>query len=84
MLKIRKGNVIYKIEKEHVDGFLRQGFEIVEILAHERETHKSEAQIIRGRTLMQLRKDDLKDLAWVRNIELNGDETINELRNILR
>lgn len=84
MLKIKKDNVIYRIDKEYANNFLARGFEIVEDLTVETPKGKAEAEIMAGRTLLHMRKLELKDLAELRGLKLSGEETINELRALLK
>ncbi len=84
MIKIRKHNVIYQIDRDLVDLYLRKGFHVVNDDGIEIELQLTEEEFREQKEFKKFTKKELLKLAKIMNYPLVGDETINELRRILK
>lgn len=83
MIKIRKDNIVYKIDKRYVDNYLRKGFEIIETPKIVEEV-TTEVELRAVKDVGKMTKIELIELANTMGLTLTGKEKINDLRRLLR
>lgn len=91
MIKIRKLNTVYRIDKAYVDKYVRNGFVIVEKedvaepektveLTLEEESNEETPE----KSIYHMKKEELIELAKSKGIELTGKETYRELQSLFK
>ncbi len=93
MIKIRKLNTIYRIDKAYVDKYVSNGFVIVEEedvvepeedltveLTLEEESNEETPE----KSIYHMKKEELIELAKSKGIKLTGKETYRELQSLFK
>lgn len=92
MIKIRKLNTIYRIDKAYVDKYVSNGFVIVEEdvvepeedLTVELTLDEESNEDAPEKSIYHMKKEELIELAQSKGIELTGKETYRELQSLFK
>lgn len=98
MVKVKKKNVSYMITEDQIKRFLSMGFVIVEEHVPKKiikpiieksedvivEEVVEELKQVESKPIYRMKKVELIDLAAIKGINLTGEESINDLRKLLK